>query len=56
MPKEKIPLLSTGEPSTLGVYRNYVYALFGNKSKALAWLDEKITEQGEDEVVLKDER
>ena len=52
----KTPILSTGEPSTLGTYRRYVAKLFGEDSKALVWLDAKIKEQGADEPVLTDER
>lgn len=49
-------LLSTGEPSTLGVYRKMTAALFGENSKATKFLDEKIADQGEDEPVVTDER
>jgi hypothetical protein len=48
-------LLSTGEPSTLGVYRKMASALFGMDSKAVAFLDQKIIEQGEGEQVIANE-
>jgi hypothetical protein len=55
----KIPLISTGEPSTLKTYRKIALILSGDEdSKAVTFLDEKIDESphGEDEVVLADER
>jgi hypothetical protein len=48
--------ISTGEPSTLGTYRRIALRLFGEESKAVRFFDAKITEQGEDEEVLSDER
>lgn len=53
---EKVKLLSTGEPSTLGVYRKMASALFGLDSQAVTFLDQKIAEQGKDEKVIADER
>lgn len=50
------PMLSTGEPSTLGVWREMTAALFGEESPAVAFLDAKIRDQGEDEPVISDER
>lgn len=55
MPKSA-PLLSSGQPSTLGVWRQNSAALFGEDSPAVKFLDQKITEQGEDEPVIADER
>ena len=49
------PLLSTGQPSTLGVWRDMTFALLG-EGPAVQFLDEKIAEQGRDEPVLSDER
>jgi hypothetical protein len=50
-------LLSTGELSTLGVYRDYCNALFGPESKATKFFDVKIAESpnGRDEEVIADE-
>ena len=52
--------LSTGEPSTLGVYRKYAMALTLNNegSKVVKFFDKKIAESpnGENEEVLADER
>jgi hypothetical protein len=50
------PMLSTGQPSTLGVYRDNCAALFGPGSAAVAYFDGKIAEQGRDEPVLADEQ
>ena len=50
------PTLSTGQPSTLGVWRDNMVALFGPASPAVVYLDKKIAEQGRDEPVIADER
>ena len=47
--------LSTGEESTLGEWRKYVVAIYGEESPAVKFLDGKIADQGEDEPVLADE-
>lgn len=47
--------LSTGDDSTLGNWRDLTAAAFGADSKATAFLDEKIAEQGRDAEVLADE-
>jgi len=47
--------LSTGQPSTLGVWRANCAAMFGEDSPATAYLDDKIAEQGADMEVLADE-
>lgn len=47
--------LSTGQDSTLGNYRKMCVALLGADSGAVAFLDERIKEQGEDEEVIADE-
>jgi len=39
-------------PATLGEYRKYCAALGGESCPAVKFLDEKIKEQGEDELVL----
>jgi hypothetical protein len=39
-------------PATLGEYRDISAALFGEESPAVAYLDQKIAEQGCDEQVL----
>lgn len=49
------PILSTGDPSTLKVWRQLCVFTFGEDSKAVKFLDEKIAEQGEDEPVLASE-
>jgi hypothetical protein len=49
--------LSTGDDSTLGNYRKLAAAFFGEDSKAVSFLDEKIAESpnGENEEVVADE-
>ncbi|MDX7711796.1 hypothetical protein [Aeromonas caviae] len=46
--------LSTGHDSTLGNYRKMAVAVFGEDSKAVQFLDNKIAESpnGEDEEVI----
>lgn len=50
--------LSTGDDSTLGSYRKLASIFFGENSKAVTFLDEKIagSPEGENEEVLADER
>ena len=50
--------LSTGDDSTLGNYRRLVSASFGESSKAVQFLDQKIADSslGADEEVIADER
>jgi len=52
----RAPQLSTGQPSTLAVWRLNLAELPGNHGRALAYLDRKIAQQGADEPVLSDER
>jgi hypothetical protein len=40
------------EPQTLGEYRDCCKVLFGEDSKAVKYLDDKIAEQGRDERVV----
>ena len=49
--------LSTGDDSTLGNYRNLYSSFFGEESKAIKYLDDKIASSpnGENEEVLVDE-
>ena len=47
------PPISTGDPSTLKTYRRLAEAMF---PKAVPMLDRRITQFGEDEEVLQDER
>lgn len=47
--------LSVGLDSTLGSYRELSRLTFGEDSKAVAYLDKKIAEQGADEEVIADE-
>ena len=49
--------LSTGQDSTLGVYRDLVATILGEASPATKYLDEKIADspKGRDEEVLADE-
>lgn len=51
------PILSTGEPSTLKVWRKLCAATFGEDSKSVKFLDDKIASSpnGEDEPVLASE-
>lgn len=53
---EPPPMLSTGEPSTLGAWRDLSAAVFGEGSSPVKFLDGKIAEQGRDEIVVADER
>ena len=50
--------LSTGDDSTLGNYKRLAIVLFGEDSKAVTYLNNKIKESpnGENEVVIVDER
>lgn len=50
------PTLSTGQSSTLGVWRANTAAMLGEDSAAVAFLDRKIEQQGADMAVLADER
>jgi hypothetical protein len=49
--------LSTGDDSTLGNYRRLAAMFYGEASKAVKFLDDKIaaSPKGEDEEVLADE-
>lgn len=48
--------LSTGQPSTLGVWRDLAVSVFGEDSPATAYLDGKIAEQGVEMEVIADEQ
>lgn len=50
--------LSTGDDATLGNYRKLARVIFGNDSKAVKFLDDKIADSpnGENEEVIADER
>jgi len=50
--------LSTGQESTLGNYKKLATMVFGENSKAVGFLNDKIkeSEKGENEKVLADER
>ncbi len=48
--------LSTGDDSTLGNYRKLAAIFFGEESKAVKFLDQKIKEGSEDDEVIADER
>lgn len=54
--ERQIPKLSTGQDSTLGVWRDLTAATFGQDSPATAFLDAKIADQGRDEPVIQEER
>lgn len=54
--EEPPQLLSNGKLPTLANHRELALAAFGEDSKAIAFLDEKIKEQGPDELVLVDEQ
>lgn len=49
--------ISTGEPSTLGTYREIAVGLYGEESEAVKYLDERIatSPNGADEEVIADE-
>ena len=49
--------LSTGDDSTLGNYRKLCAAFFGEESKAVKFIDDKISSSpaGENEEVMADE-
>ena len=49
--------LSTGDDATLGNYRRLACVVFGEESKAVKFIDEKIAESpdGENEEVIADE-
>ena len=49
------PTLSTGQPSTLGVWLNLTRAAFGPSSAATAYLVGRVEREGEDMEVLADE-
>jgi hypothetical protein len=49
-------MLSTGQPSTLGVWRNLAAATFGEDSPATRYLDAKLAEEGAEMEVLADEQ
>lgn len=44
--------LSTGDNATLGNYLKLAILVFGKKSKAVKFLEEKISKQGENEGVI----
>lgn len=49
------PTLSTGQASTLGVWRDLTVSVFGAHSAQAQYFEKKIEEQGELEPVLADE-
>lgn len=52
-----IPVISTGQPSTLRTYRQIAFFLDGlEEGAATKFIDEKIAETSEDEIVIADER
>jgi len=53
--EKEMKKLSAGDDSTLGSYRKLASAFFGEDSKAVEFLDKKITDQGEDQEVIQDE-
>lgn len=50
---DTIPTISTGQPSTLGTYRDLCKTVGFEKAKA--YFEERIAKAGEDEPVLADE-
>ena len=50
------PMLSTGQPSTLGNWHALCVAMFGADSPATAFIADKMAAQGADMAVLADER
>jgi hypothetical protein len=55
--RNEMKVLSTGQDSTLGNYRDLAAAVFGHESKAVKYLDDHITNSpdGRDEEVMADE-
>ncbi len=51
----EIPLMSTGQPSTLGNWHAMCAAVFGVESPATEFVRRKMVEQGEDMAVIADE-
>jgi hypothetical protein len=56
-PDDDIPVMSTGQPSTLKSYRQLAAAFFGADGAAVRFIDEHIAADpdGEDGVVIADE-
>lgn len=54
MDKDETPILSTGQPSTLGVWHDNCCAVFGAGSAPALYFSEKIktAKKGRDEAVL----
>lgn len=52
-----MPIISTGHPSTLATYRMLSAGLWGEDSRAVAFIEKKISESpnGADEGVIADE-
>jgi hypothetical protein len=51
-----VPMMSTGQPSTLGNWYAMCVATFGEESAASRFIKEKLDAQGADMAVLADER
>lgn len=52
---QPIPMLSTGQPSTLGHWHAMCLAMFGEESSATKFIKAKLDAQGADMAVLSDE-
>lgn len=53
--EHEIPMMSTGQPSTLGNWHALCVAMFGAESPATAFIKAKLDEQGADMAVIADE-
>ena len=53
--EREVPLMSTGQPSTLENWHALCVAVFGADSPATAYIAAKMAEQGADMAVLADE-
>lgn len=53
--EQPVPMLTTGQPSTLGNWHALCVSFFGEESPATKFIKAKLDEQGPDEAVLSDE-
>ena len=56
MAKDRVPILSTGQPSTLGNWHRLCVVTFGIDSPPTAYIKSLLDEQGADMAVLADEQ
>lgn len=53
--EQPVPMLSTGQPSTLANWHALCISFFGEESPATAFIKAKLDEQGPNEAVISDE-